>query len=60
MLDFLTPIVGFALEFVIVGGIVGIFMIIEKIQNLKKPKKKHYKLPRSLCLPKPTNKSAIK
>ena len=59
MLDFLAPIVGFALEFVIAIGIVGIIMIIEKIQNWNKPKKKYYKVSRSLCLPKSTNKSAI-
>ena len=50
---------GFALEFVIVGGIVGIIMIIEKIQNWKDSRKKNY-TPWSLCLPKPSNKSAIR
>ena len=60
MLDVLAPILGFALEFVIVGGIVCIITIIEKIQNWKNPKKKYYKSPRSLCLPKPTNKSALR
>ena len=59
MLDVLASIVGFALEFVIVGGIVGIIMIIEKIQNWKDSRKKNY-TPWSLCLPKPSNKSAIR
>ena len=46
MLDFLAPIVGFALEFVIATGIVGIIMIIEKIQNWNKPKERYYKVSR--------------
>jgi len=62
MLD-LWPLLGLAFEFGITIAIVGIIIIIGKIQNWKvvnKAKKKYYKSPHSLCLPKPTNKSAIK
>jgi len=53
---------GLAFEFGITIAIVGIIIIIGKIQNWnkhKKARKKYYKVP-SLCLPKPTNKSAIR
>jgi len=59
MLD-LWPLLGLAFDFVISVGIVGIIIHIGKIQNRKKPKKKYYKALRSLYLPKPTNKSAIR
>ena len=49
----LIPILGFAFEFAIVGVIVGISTIIEKIQKWKKSKE-FYNTPRRNCLPKLT------
>ena len=58
----LAAIVGLAFEFGITIAIVGIIIIIGKIQNWnkhRKARKKYHRAPCSLCLPKPTNKSAI-